>query len=88
MKAFLSILTALLLLFIDFKAVEHHHEDHELHVDCYLCIIQHTQEDNTTYEPKLNLFSIDYNPEFIQEPSQPKLKTLAKIIYSRAPPLV
>lgn len=41
MKKFATLLLSLLLVFVDYKTAEHHHEDHQFHHDCELCIIQH-----------------------------------------------
>ncbi|WPM32973.1 hypothetical protein IAE16_04655 [Hydrogenobacter sp. T-2] len=81
-----SLLSVLLLLFADFASAEHHHEDHELHIDCSLCIIQHVQTDAPSYQPsvKFRLIALFVKIEpYLQTLS---FRPLLKTTYGRAPP--
>ncbi|QID32476.1 hypothetical protein [Pampinifervens florentissimum] len=86
MRLLVSLLSVLLLLFADFASAEHHHEDHELHIDCSLCIIQHVQTDAPSYQPSVKLrlitFFVKTEPYLQTLPFRPLLKTT----YGRAPP--
>lgn len=86
MRRVLSFILVLLLLAFDFAQAEHHHEDHELHLDCTLCIIQHTQQEDKAYKPelKINLFSLFVSFE-LPEPPKPSTRKPEKQSI-RAPP--
>ncbi|MDM7266629.1 MAG: hypothetical protein P3W89_003175 [Aquificaceae bacterium] len=79
---------ALLLFFVDFVHAEHHHEDHKIHTDCSLCIIQYTPVDNKIQKLDLKLSPLYPHIEKPQKPIQPKEKLLVKSTYNRAPPVV
>ncbi|MFN3264897.1 MAG: hypothetical protein ACK42C_08355 [Aquificaceae bacterium] len=86
MKLVVSLLSTLLLLFADFAVAEHHHEDHELHVDCSVCILQHTQLDTPSYKPSLDIRILTIPVKFQEKPLQPVFKPLIKTTHCRAPP--
>ncbi|MEN3027866.1 MAG: hypothetical protein ABDH29_01260 [Aquificaceae bacterium] len=88
MKLVLSLLSSLLLLFADFVVAKHHHEDHELHIDCSLCILQHSQIDNTTHKPTLKLNLILHRFEKDSPENIPEIRPVSKHFQSRAPPLL
>ncbi len=86
MRLVLTLLTALLLLFADFTSAEHHHEDYQLHTDCSVCILQHSQIDTSSYKPQIKLsLRIKLLP-VEEEPETPSLKILSKSTKDRAPP--
>ncbi|MDW8295198.1 MAG: hypothetical protein RMK21_07620 [Aquificaceae bacterium] len=88
MRLLLSLLGSLLLLLTNIVVAEHHHEDHETHFDCSLCILQHSQIDNTTHKPSPKLNFLLYSSESNNQEDRPEIKLVFKYIHSRAPPLV
>jgi len=88
MQKVFHLLIALLLFFVDFIHVEHHHEDHKLHTDCTLCIIQYTPIDNKAQKIDLKLLPLYPHIEKPQKPIQPKEKPIVKNTKNRAPPVV
>ncbi len=86
MKLVVSLIGALLLLFVDFAIAEHHHEDHELHIDCSVCIIQHSQIDTPGYKPVIPIRLFVLFVEKVYRPQEPAFKPLVKNTHGRAPP--
>ena len=54
-KLAFSALLSLLLLLLDFSIAQHHHEDHEFHTDCQLCLVQHQPQHKEDVKYELNL---------------------------------
>jgi hypothetical protein len=69
MKKLATLLLTLLLVFVDFKTAEHHHEDHQFHHDCELCIIQHQPQhkEDVKLQPRLESFVLFVKKEKTQE---------------------
>ena len=55
MRKLATLLLSFLLVFADYKTAEHHHEDHQFHHDCELCIIQHQPQhkEDVKLQPRL-----------------------------------
>ncbi|WP_448588152.1 hypothetical protein [Thermocrinis sp.] len=87
MRLLTSLFLFFLLALLDFKVAEHHHEDHEFHLDCGLCIVQHQQEH--TSEIKLSI-DVGFFATLIEEKtkSSVSLSTYRKHTLTRAPPKV
>ncbi|MCS6957151.1 MAG: hypothetical protein RMK75_01655 [Aquificaceae bacterium] len=86
MSSLLSLLTTLLLLFADFATAEHHHEDHQLHIDCSVCILQQGHVDYSSYKPSLKINLIFYQFKREEKLEQPNIGKTIKHTHSRAPP--
>jgi hypothetical protein len=87
MKKFATLLLSFLLVFVDYKTAEHHHEDHQFHQDCGLCIIQHKPQhkEDVKLQPRLESPILFVKKEKTQEATS-KLEIPYKYPI-RAPPV-
>lgn len=88
MKKLLHLLVGLLLLFANFAHTEHHHEDHQLHIDCSLCLLQHNQIDKPSADIFVKVFPLYLFIEKPQDPQKSYYRPVLKITHNRAPPAV
>ncbi|MFN3598813.1 MAG: hypothetical protein ACK4VK_03630 [Aquificaceae bacterium] len=88
MRKVFHLLVGLLLLFVDFAHAEHHHKDHQLHIDCSLCVLQHNQIDQPSAEVSLRISLFYFSIEKPQKPRHPYYKPFLKTTHNRAPPIV
>ncbi|MCX8059999.1 MAG: hypothetical protein N3C13_02245 [Aquificaceae bacterium] len=86
MRGLLSLLTSLLLLFADFAVATHHHEDHELHVDCSLCLLEQSPTEGSGEKLTVRLRLIFYDLTQRLEKHEPQEKSYTLNTPIRAPP--
>lgn len=84
-------LIAFLLLLLGAEGVlssAHRHEDGKQHLDCSVCILQHSLVDKPSYKPELKVSLVSFTIEIFYEPQDPIIKPLFRTTLQRAPPKV
>ncbi len=88
MRKVLPILLSLLLTVVSFQNSTHEHEDHQVHLDCALCILQNSPQEvkDTKLEYKCIYITVVYI-EKGKEKANPKV-TYSPKASARSPPIV
>ncbi|MEZ0360348.1 MAG: hypothetical protein ABWK04_00425 [Hydrogenobacter sp.] len=84
-------LIALLLLLLSVEgsiSLTHRHEDGKQHLDCSVCILQHSLVDKPSYKPELKVSLVSFTIEISYEPQEPILRPSFRTTLQRAPPKV
>ncbi|WP_155991115.1 hypothetical protein [Thermocrinis jamiesonii] len=86
MKLLTHFILILLLLVLDFKASEHHHEDLQYHHDCELCIVQHQPQHTNDVNLELTFHFPTISLENPKAPQVLPSSSYKKHTLTRAPP--